>query len=356
MKPVNPVDARTTRTRSRAPSGVLALALVSIARAAGADSAQPIELSEYSDLATAPEIARRTLSPLVGTEVARQAAQSGKQMIEQTVRLSDEKFIAYVPTRRPPHGYALLVFVPPWEDARLPPGWAPVLDRYGVIFVSAARSGNAAPVLDRREPLALLAAHGVAARYSIDSDSVFVAGFSGGARVALRLALAFPDVFRGAILNAGSDAIGDPQIPLPPKGLFGRFQQSSRLVYVTGEGDMSQLAQDQASERSMRQWCVFNVREHIDHGAGHEVAGSLAFAWAMNALLADAAVAPGKLAACRSSIEQALDRELSAAGALLERGQGDEAGKLLKKIDGHYGGLAAPRSVELQDRLSGRAP
>lgn len=58
----------------------------------------------------------------------------------------------------PPHGFALLVFVPPWQDARLPPEWAKVLDRYGAIFVSAARSGNDENVLGRREPLALLAA------------------------------------------------------------------------------------------------------------------------------------------------------------------------------------------------------
>jgi hypothetical protein len=350
-----PIASRSSRTRGSPRSRHLVLALLVLASGARADTGQPTQLTEYSELATAPEIARRMLSPLVAAQVARQAAQSGKQMLEQTVNLSDEKFVAYVPARRPPRGFALLVFVPPWQDARLPPGWAPVLDRYGVIFVSAARSGNAESVLDRREPLALLAAHGMAARYSIDGDSVFVAGFSGGARVAQRLALAFPDVFRGAILNAGSDPIGDPQMPLPPKDLFYRFQQFSRLVYVTGEADTTQLALDQASERAMRQWCVFNVREHVERGAGHEVAGPTAFAWSMSALLADAAAPPGRLAECRASIEQEFDRQLTAAGALFEHGQVDEAGKLLKKIDGRYGGLAAPRSVELQNKLSEHA-
>ena len=352
MKRRDRLDASPARARSRVRSRVLALGLCWLARGANADSAQPVVLSEYSELATGSEIVRRMLSPLVAAQIAAKVAQAGRTTIGQTVMLADEKFLLYVPAVRPPHGFALLVFVPPWQDARLPPGWAAVLDRYGVIFVTAARAGNAERVLDRRVPLALLAAHGIAARYAIDRDSVFVAGFSGGARVAMRLALSFPDVFRGAILNAGSDPIGDPQIPLPPTELFDRFQQFSRLVYVTGEGDTSQLARDQASERSVRQWCLFNVQDHVERGAGHEVAGPTAIAWALNAVLADATAVPGKLAECRASINRELDRELDAAGALLEHGQRDEARKMLNKIDGHFGGLAAPRSVELQSRLS----
>jgi len=71
--------------------------------------------------------------------------------------------------------------------------------------VTAANSGNDAPTIDRREPLALLAAHNTMKQYPVDPQQVYIGGFSGGARVALRLALAYPDVFHGALLNAGSD-------------------------------------------------------------------------------------------------------------------------------------------------------
>jgi poly(3-hydroxybutyrate) depolymerase len=52
--------------------------------------------------------------------------------------------------------------------------------------------------------LALIAAQNAMAQYSVDPQQVYIGGFSGGSRVALRLALGYPDVFHGALLNAGS--------------------------------------------------------------------------------------------------------------------------------------------------------
>src|SRR5258708_37795868 len=168
------------------------------------------------------------LSPLAALQLKRQMTRSGKQMVEQPIKLSEEKFIAYVPSPRPARGYALLGFVPPWEDARLPSGWTPVLDRYGVIFVSAARSGNDESVFDRREPLALLAAHNAMQRYPVDPERVYIGGFSGGARVALRLALGYPDVFRGPIFNSRNGPVAESPNPIPPKDLFLHFQHTRR--------------------------------------------------------------------------------------------------------------------------------
>ena len=305
-----------------------------------------VKFSEYSPLASATEIARRTLSPLVALEVSRTAAHSGKTLIEQTINLSDEDFVIYVPAHRPLGGYALLVFVPPWQDARLPAGWAPMLERYDTIFVSAARSGNDEGVMDRREPLALLAAANVIRQFPIDADAVFIGGFSGGARVAQRLALAYPDLFRGAILNAGSDPIGSQDMPLPPKDFFYRFQEYSRLVYVTGEFD-ARLGMDQDSMRSMHQWCVYAVQGHVEPSAGHEVLGSTAFAWALSAVLHDIPSVSHKLLGCRAAIDRDVNTQLNAAKQQLAGGAPGSGEQLLRKIDARYGGLAAPRSIDL---------
>ena len=199
------------------------------------------------------------LSPLTAAELPQLLARTGKELRAQPIDLAKEKFALYVPSQAPPRGYGLLVFVPPWTEAKLPEGWAPVLDQYGVITVSAAQSGNDASVLGRREPLALLAEQNIVRQYRVDPQRIFVAGFSGGARVAMRLALAYPDVFRGAMLNAGSDPIGDGDTPLPPRDLFLQFQ-ASRLVYVTGSQDIFHLMRDAASRQSMRTWCVFDVK------------------------------------------------------------------------------------------------
>lgn len=165
----------------------------------------------------------------------------------------------YVPPHAPAQGYALMVFVPPWQQATLPSGWAQVLDQYGFIFVSAAGSGNDENHLARREPLALIGVQNVIKRYTVDPKRIFVGGFSGGSRVALRLALDYPDVFHGAFLNAGSDPIGANPVPLPSKDQLFRFQESSRIVYATGARDLFHLSMDAESARSMLKQCVCMV-------------------------------------------------------------------------------------------------
>jgi pimeloyl-ACP methyl ester carboxylesterase len=239
------------------------------------------------------------------------------------------------------------VFVPPWSQAKLPPGWAGVLDRYGLIFVTAARSGNEESVLGRREPLALIAAANIEARYRVDPDRVYVGGLSGGSRIALRLALGYPDLFRGALLNAGSDPIGGTDMPLPPRDLFYLFQTRTRLVYFTGGQDTDHLAMDAGSLASLREWCVFGAQDQVIPGGHHEIASADALDRALKALEAPAKPDKDRLAACRAATDRELNAKLNQAQALLAAGHRDAAMRALTKIDRHYGGVAAPRSLDL---------
>jgi len=142
---------------------------------------------------------------------------------------------------------------------------------------TAANSGNDANTVDRREPLALLAAQNAMRKYSVDPQQVYIGGFSGGSRVALRLALGYPDVFHGALLNAGSDPIGNADVPLPPAGTLPPFQDSMRLVYVTGERDDAHLVDDMHSRQSLEKWCVFDVVTVSEPRTEHEPADASAF-------------------------------------------------------------------------------
>ncbi len=296
---------------------------------------------------------RRLLSPLNGQRVSVEAALPGHAMRQQSVDLSQEQFVVHVPAQAPAHGYALLVFVPPWDDARVPAGWIPALDRDGTIFVSPAHAGNDADVLDRREPLALLAAHNISQRYRIDPRRIYVAGFSGGARVALRLALGYPDLFRGALLIAGSDPIGTAQLPLPPASLFRQFRQATRLVYLTGQRDDLHQAMDSRSRDSMQQWCVAGVTRIDAPRSEHELPSPSAWSRALAALDQPVSAATPRLAACRARVDASLREQLRKAQARLENGSPGAACKLLQDIDARYGGLAAPRSVELMKQASG---
>ena len=310
-----------------------------------------VAFSTYGTHSSDAELTRRLLTPATAARLQRQAAAAGLSFAAQPLDLAQEKFIVYVPARPPPRGYALVVFVPPWQQAGLPEGWIPVLDHFGAIYVSAARSGNDENTMARREPLALLAAQNIMAQYPIDAERVYIAGFSGGSHVALRLALGYPDLFHGAILNAGSDAIGDltaqPPIPLPPRELFLQFQEHTRLVYITGERDASRVEDDMLSMHSMRQWCVYNVESIVEPVIGHTVARPDALARALASLDRGSSTAPDRLAQCRSAIDAEVDSKLARVESLLASGQRAAAAALLDKIDQRYGGLAAPRSLEL---------
>lgn len=364
-------EPRTRRARRPAIAASLAALLVAAtgsasgaapgsgARVSGNASAatglQPeVVFSDYSPLSATPELLRRLLSPLAGAQIQESLGRSGQKLIAQSIDLAAEHYVLYVPPLAPPRGYGLLVFVPPWQDARLPADWGPVLDRAGLIYVAAARSGNEENVLARREPLALLGAYNVMQRYPVDAERVYVGGFSGGSHIALRLALAYPDLFRGALLNAGSDPLGSGVPPLPPADLFRRFQESTRLVYVTGERD-SRLGLDAASQQSMHHWCVFDTDAQTTLGAAHEIASSAALSRALEALLVHNAPEAAKLARCRADIGREVAAALQKVQSLIDSGKRADAQKALLDIDKRFGGLAAPRSVQLEAALNAPA-
>jgi hypothetical protein len=308
--------------------------------------------SEYTPLSKSLEIAHRTLSPLANVELAR--AMKNAALRPQAVDLVQERFSVYVPAQRPSQGYGLMAFIPPWRDAHVPAGWAAILDQHGMIFVSAAKSGNEENVIDRRIPLALLGAYNVMQRYPIDPDRVYIGGFSGGSRVALRTALAYPDLFRGALLNAGSDPVGDSGVLLPPDDLFARFQDSSRLIYVTGSDDEWNIHHDMDSRDSMKSWCVLSTVVETMPKVGHENAVPYSLGHALTALDQRPSVDPGKLSACRARIAKDLAADSQRIADLLDRDKPHDAWRSLTKFDIRYGGLAAPETIQLEQRIGSR--
>lgn len=303
-----------------------------------------VVFSQSSPLAGNRQLAERMLSPLDAARVLQGVGDA------QPVGLEHERFTLYVPAKEPTNGYSLLVFVPPWDDARVPPRWTGVLERRGIILVTAAHSGNDADPLDRREPLAVLAAINAMARYRIDPQRVYVGGFSGGSRVALRLAVGYPDLFHGALLDAGSDALGDA-IPPPEASLLEQLQTSTRVVYLTGLEDTERLERDRLSRRSLDKWCITDVDTVNMPWLGHELANPAALERALTALDQHHPADPGKLKACRTNIEQALSGELEQARQSMQGGKIENAEQLLRQIDERYGSLAKPRLLRLEHSL-----
>jgi pimeloyl-ACP methyl ester carboxylesterase len=312
-----------------------------------------VVFTQYSPLFSNPEIVRRLLSPLARKDVHDSLVRELATLTPYPIDLSKEKFLLYVPSGPPPspRGYALLVFVPPWDEARLPFGWASQLNHYGVIFVTPAHAGNTANVLSRRVPLALSAEQNVVGRYPVDRQRIYIGGFSGGSRVALRIALGYPDIFHGALLHAGANPLGDG-FPLPPRDLFQRFQSASHLIYVTGASDTGNLGTDASSSESLRQWCVFDVETHEIPGEGHEVMSSTAFGRALGRVLSREPPDPARLGACRARIAAELEGRLSQVEELISRSNPGAAREVLLDIDRRYGGLAAPRVLQLAQKCA----
>lgn len=311
--------------------------------------------SQYSNLSSSTELARRLVTPLNAWRLQRHAAGLGIAIAEQPIDLAKERFALYVPAQMPPGGYALLVFVPPWDEASMPAAWTSILERHGMILVTAAHIGNDTSLLDRREPVSLLAASNVMARYRVNPQRVYVGGFSGGSRVALRLALGYPDVFHGALLEAGSDTLGRT-VPLPPLSLLEQFQSSTRLVYFTGQRDTANQDADRQSRASLHDWCIDDFDVRAMPWTGHDLAEPPALDRALTSLETHSATDPAKLDACRARIASDVDKALGQVDADIAAGKLDNAKQRLDDVDRRYGGLAAPRSVELATRLLQAAP
>ncbi len=276
---------------------LLAVLLLSLSAAVRAEEVIFTEVSPYS---RNEELMRRLLPRAEAAALAEGLAQRGQRLADQPVDPARERFALYVPPAEPEGGYALLVFVPPWQQAKVPPGWDAVLDRLGIIYVSAARSGNEEITQARREPLALIAAANVMAKYRVDPAKVFIGGFSGGSRVAERLAVGYPDLFRGALLDAGSDRVGEGDLPLPPDDLLKRFQEESRLVFVTGENDTLNHRLDADTMRSLDENCQFAHEAQTAPWIGHAILPPAALEAAMKALLRLPPSDRDRVAACRA--------------------------------------------------------
>lgn len=298
-------------------------------------------IAEYALPASNLELARRLLTPLAALEVEAELDRTAHGQASYPVDLASEKFDLYVPARRPAAGYGLLVFIPPWQDARLPPGWASALDAAGMLFATPERAGNAESVLGRRAPLALLIAAHMVAHYAVDPARVYVGGFSGGSRTALRLALGYPDLFRGALLDAGSDPVGTAAVPLPARDLALRFQAFSHVVFVTGERDEENVRIAQQSVRSLSHWCAFNVDSIIEPRTGHEPVSAATLARALALLDGPTPPEPGRLDRCRSERDAELKHQLALLDAAGSTGHDSRYRRQLKSIDAKFTGVAA---------------
>ncbi len=110
-----------------------------------------------------------------------------------------------------------------------------VLRKHHMLWVGANNSGNDRFTWDR-VVLALDAAYNMNALYSIDPNRIYVAGYSGGGRMASALSILFPEVFRGSLMAVGCDSYGRSRSPTVREPTGRRRSRSLRRIGWTGRG------------------------------------------------------------------------------------------------------------------------
>jgi pimeloyl-ACP methyl ester carboxylesterase len=195
----------------------------------------------------------------------------------------------------------------------------------------------------------LTAAANAGRTYPIDPDRIWISGFSGGARIAERMALAYPDVFTGAIVDGSSDIIGTPDLPLPSRDNFERLLDRMSIVFSTGRMDDYNTNEANRAVLSWRRHCFDRLSVEVRPNEGHVAMNARSLAKAIAFLDRPRGELSPKGRQCREELYSEVDGELTRAAALVEqRNRG--AISALRTIDRRYGRLAAPRSLELRAR------
>lgn len=163
---------------------------------------------------------------------------------------------------QPEQPAGLLVYVSPSNSGKLPRGWKNLLDEHNLIWVAANTSGNQVAVA-RRMGYAVFAPALIGERYAVDESRVFLAGFSGGARVAGLLAAQYPSLFRGAIYIGGAETWREET---PADNL--ERMRTNRFVFLVGSEDANR-AVARAVQSGYEAAGIQNNRAIIMRRTGH---------------------------------------------------------------------------------------
>ena len=173
----------------------------------------------------------------------------GEQRAEQYKNILDPdeeiSFQVYLPDNDSTEIPGVFVYVSPMKTGRIDSRWREVMDQQNLIYIAADQSGNKIPTI-RRMVLATLAVQALGQDHEFDTDHISISGFSGGGRVASRLATQYPEVFTGAVYICGVDFWKKDQTPGVERLVQNRF------VFLTGSRDFNRQETRQIRKRYIK--------------------------------------------------------------------------------------------------------
>jgi hypothetical protein len=194
--------------------------------------------------------------------------------------LAKERFESIVPESFTNNlSWGLLVWVSPGEQASIPDDWEAVLAKHKLLFVSPRHAGNDRGAIERMR-LALDASYNMRLRYRVSPKRIYVAGFSGGGRIASILGVAYSDVFTGTIavcgvnfymdIPAGGDQFWKADYKTQGNHLT-TAKGTGRFVLVTGDNDVNRPNTAAVYEHGFKQYGFLNVRYLQVPGMRHAI-------------------------------------------------------------------------------------
>ncbi len=166
-----------------------------------------------------------------------------------------------------PEGYSaesppgIVVYVSPTQSGALPQDWSSVMDEYNLIWISANNSGNRV-IVSRRVLKALLALNAIQQEYVLDQTRIYVAGLSGGGKMASMIATEYANTFDGGLFICGvkSWVVDKPR--------YFEAIKSNRYVFLTGEHDQA-LESTKRAYRNYRDAGVPQIQLVVIDDMGH---------------------------------------------------------------------------------------
>ncbi len=183
----------------------------------------------------------------------------------------------YVPESYDPASPAgLVVWVSPTSEGRLPAKWQAAFDAKNLIWIGADDSGNRV-LTKKRMMMATLAPYAIQGLYQVDTERVYVAGFSGGGKVASFAAVNFSRLFSGAIYICGVESLSNFDSAVLDSAKSGRY------VFVTGRNDFNRTLTRRVHKEYVRAG-LENSDLVIIPNMGHELPNRNRFLEALNYL------------------------------------------------------------------------
>jgi hypothetical protein len=188
--------------------------------------------------------------------------------------------------------WGLLVWISPNDDPTIPLEWDRELATHRLLFVSALRCGNSRHPLDRFR-LALDATCNMSRRYKLDRQRIYIGGFSGGARIASMLGVAYGDVFTGTLCVCGVNFYTDvaatdgkyyPATYTPNPGVLLMGKRNGRFVLLTGEHDENRDNTERIATKGFKREGFRNVLCLDIPGLSHDLPSASALATALDYL------------------------------------------------------------------------